>query len=38
MTPGGAAGIPVPDRNRWAVPPRHARPSAIRAGRNNRHR
>ena len=37
-TPGEAAGISIPDRNRWTVLIQHARLSAIRAGRNSRHR
>ena len=38
MTPSEAAGISIPDRNKWAVLIQNARPSAIRADRNSRHR
>ena len=38
MTPGEAAGISIPDRNRRAVLIQNARLSAIRAGRDNRRR
>ena len=37
MTPGEAAGISIPDRNRWTVLIQHARLSAIRADRDSRH-
>ena len=38
MTPGGAAGIPVPDRDKWTALIQHARLSAIPACRNDRRR